>query len=101
MAAPKKPEDNKKKRHPKSEKFTFTTDDGDTIQATYIENLPFKFVKELHGKPDEEVQDTLIGQILEADDQQTFDELTIGEVMDFFEKWQEESALTLGELGAS
>ena len=101
MAAPKKPEDNKKARHPKSEKFTFTTDDGDTIQATYIENLPYKFVKELAGKDDADVQDAFIAKILDDDAQKVFDELTIGEVTEFFEKWSEESALTLGELGAS
>lgn len=101
MAEPKKPEDNKKKRHPKSEKFTFTTDDGDTIRATYVENLPYKFVKELTGKDDSEVQDAFIAQILDEDAQKLFNELTIGEVTDFFTQWSEESALSLGELSAS
>jgi hypothetical protein len=96
--AVKQPEDKKTKRHPKSEKFTFTTDDGDTIQATYVENLPYAFVEELGGLDDKDVQKRFIDEILSDEDKELFKTLTIGEVVDFFKAWQDESALSLGEL---
>ncbi|MEG9248006.1 hypothetical protein V6S67_07905 [Arthrobacter sp. Soc17.1.1.1] len=97
-AGAKTPEDNKKPRHHKNDRFEYTTDDGAVLRAKYVENLPYKLAKEFRTIPEEEVQDRIVAEILSPEDVETFDELTIGEVLEFLEQWQEESAISLGEL---
>ncbi len=97
-AGAKEPEDKKKPRHKKSERFEWTSDDGDTLKAAYVENLPYKLAKEFRSIPEEEVQERIVAEILSPEDVEIFDALTIGEVLEFLEQWQEESSISLGEL---
>ncbi|WP_104164672.1 hypothetical protein [Arthrobacter sp. SX1312] len=97
-AGAKTPDDKKKPRHKKSERFKWTSDDGDLLQAIYVENLPYSLVEGFAEIKDTEVQKVLINTILSEEDAATFRDLTVGEVMEFLEQWQEESSITLGEL---
>lgn len=98
----KKPEDKKKPNHPVSEKFEFTLSTGDTIRAAYIENIPYKVFKNIATLDAAEGQDALFQAVMSEEDFEIFDDnVLMGELMEFLEQWQEESATSLGELGAS
>lgn len=97
-AGAKTPDDKKKPRHKKHERFTWTSDDGDVLSAIYVENLPYGLVEGFAELRENEVQKELVQAIFDEDDLATFRTLTIGEVSEFLEQWQEESSITLGEL---
>ena len=98
----KKPEDKKKPNHPVSEKFEYTLSTGYTVHAAFIENIPYKVFKGIATMDAAEGQDALFQAVMSEEDFAIFDEnVLMGELMEFLERWQEESATTLGELGAS
>ncbi|MHA7145440.1 hypothetical protein ACX80U_12055 [Arthrobacter sp. TmT3-37] len=98
-AGAKTPEDKKKPRHKKHERFEWTSDDGHTLSAVYVENLPYGAVMQFQKLEPAEAQDSIIGLILNEEDRKLFnEELSVGEVMEFLDQWQEESSISLGEL---
>ena len=98
----KQPEDKKKAKHGVNERFEFTLSTGDVIHAKYVENIPYKVFKKLSNMENVEGQDELLLAVLGDDDFKVWDEnVLMGEMMDFLTAWQEASALSLGELGAS
>lgn len=100
-AGAKQPEDKKKAKHAVNERFEFTLSTGDVIHAKYVENIPYKVFKNLSSMEDVEGQDELLRAVL-GDDFAVWDEnVLMGEMMDFLNEWQEASAITLGEAGAS
>lgn len=95
----KKPQDRKKKHHPRSEKFTFEFS-GDTITIPYVENLPRSLARRVsevarsgEGDPD----DVLFKEIMSEEDFEKLDTMTLGEYDDFTNAWNEESSISLGE----
>ena len=95
----KQPEDKKKPFHPKSELFEFTTDEG-VLRVPYIENLKRSHLRVMAGATQDtamDVEDEFFKLILDADSFKVFEEMTLGEQKTFQEKWDEESAISLGE----
>lgn len=98
-AGAKTPEDNKKPRHKKSERFTWTADEGQVLSAVYVENLPYGAVMRFQKLEPAEAQESIISIILSEEDKKIFNEvLSVGEVMEFLDAWQEASSISLGEL---
>lgn len=96
MAA-KKPADRKKARHPKSELFVFETEDA-RLELPYVENLPVEVIDaQTDAENEREAQKIMFG-ILFDDQREEYSKLTIGELSDLFEAWNENSAMSLGEL---
>ena len=98
-AGAKTPEDKKKPHHKKSERFVFEIDEGTKVSAVYVENIPYATIEAFNELGDSnKVQAAIIDAILSEEDAKTLrGEFTYGEVGDFFDQWNEESAIKLGE----
>lgn len=96
--ATRKPADRKPKRHPKSELFVYETDEA-RIEMPYVENLPAHVVLDLSEHADDEAAATrAMIDLLFSEQRDEFNKLTLGEFVDLQQKWNEESAISLGEL---
>lgn len=93
----KKPADHKKARHPKSEKFIFETDEA-RLELPYIENLPVSVIDAQADAEDEREAQKIMFDLLFAEQRDEYGRLTIGELSDLFEQWNEESSITMGEI---
>lgn len=91
-------EDHKKKHHPKKELFTYSCDAG-TVSLPYVENVPRKLARHVAeaARKGEDADDVLFGQLLDADGMAVLEEMTLGEYDEFTTRWNEESAIQLGE----
>lgn len=87
----------KKKHHPKTEMFVFETEDAH-LEMPYIENLPATVIDATDEARDEREAQKIIFGILFDDQRDQYEKLTVGELMDLFQRWNEESAITMGEL---
>ena len=96
MAA-KKPADRKNARHAKSEKFVFETDEA-RLELPYIENLPVAVIDAQQDAETEAQAQKIMFDILFEDQREEYKRLTLGELADLFEKWNEQSSMALGEL---
>ena len=95
MAA-KKPADRKNARHAKSEKFVFETDDA-RLELPYIENLPVAVIDAQQDAESEGEAQKIMFDILFEDQRDEYRRLTLGELADLFEQWNEQSSMSLGE----
>lgn len=95
MAA-KKPADRKKARHPKSEKFIFETDEAH-LEMPYIENLPVAVIDAQADAETEREAQKLMFDILFEDQRDEYKKLTVGELTDLFDEWNEKSSMAMGE----
>ena len=96
MAA-KKPADRKNARHAKSEKFVFETDEA-RLELPYIENLPVAVIDAQQDAETEAQAQKIMFDILFEDQREEYMRLTLGELADLFEQWNEQSSMALGEL---
>ena len=96
MAA-KKPADRKNARHAKSEKFVFETDEA-RLELPYIENLPVSVIDAQQDAESEAEGQKIMFDILFEDQREEYKRLTLGELADLFEQWNEQSSMALGEL---
>lgn len=95
----KKPADHKAKKHPKSEMFVYETDDV-RIEIPYAENAKMGVFRRAAAADDETTMMFLILEGLGADMDQV-DELTQGEFIEMMKRWEDESAVDVGESLAS
>lgn len=107
----KQPQDYKKKTttsktpepHGRDERFVFEGVDA-TIELPYIENIKMGSIRRASAgaESEQEVMFNLFADLLGDDESQDLlDELTLGEFQDLATRWNEESAITLGERAAS
>lgn len=105
MAA-KKPQDRKPKTaskaskpepHAKTDKFVYETDDA-YLEIPYVENLPAPLIDELAEAETDGQSQKIIMDTLFADQRDQYAKMTIGEIMDLFQRWNSESSINLGEL---
>ena len=94
MAA-KKPADRKNARHAKSEKFVFETDEA-RLELPYIENLPVSVIDAQQDAETEAQAQKIMFDILFEDQREEYKRLTLGELADLFEQWNEQSSMDLG-----
>lgn len=98
MATRKKPQDHKMVRHPKSEKFVFEVEGEGAITVPFIENIPFGVIEDFRGLDEEEAMRHLFDALMDEESTRVRRAMTIGELMDFMEEWNEQSSISLGEL---
>lgn len=96
MATSKKPQDRKAARHPKSEKFVFETDEA-RLELPYIENLSVDVIDAQQDAESESEAQKIMFDILFEDQRDEYKKLTIGELSDLFEEWNEKSALSMSD----
>ena len=93
----KTPQDHKKKQHPKSQKFEYTTDAG-TISFPYVENIPMGVFEDVMDNPDQSAAvRTLLDGIMDEDSRELRRQMTFGEFQEMLDQWNEQSSLSLGE----
>lgn len=94
----KTPEDHKKQYHAKSETFSFTCETG-TVTLPYVENVPRKLAKQVGKVANEggDADEALFGKIMDKKSYAVLEEMTLGEYDQFTDKWNEESAISMGE----
>lgn len=95
MAA-KKPADRKNARHAKSEKFVFETDEA-RLELPYVENLPVSVIDAQNEADTESEAQKIMFDILFEDQRDEYKKLTLGELSDLFQQWNEKSSMNLGE----
>lgn len=93
----KKPTDRKNARHPKSEKYVFETDEA-RVELPFIENLPVAVIDAQNDAESEREAQKIMFDILFEDQRDEYKKLTLGELADLFEDWNEKSSMSLGEL---
>ena len=100
----KQPQDRKPKAektvepHGMDERFEFTTRDGKhTFSLPYLENLTRGQFKKVQAAPNDKVDDVLFEILLDEEDIEKLDELTLWDQQKLMEDWNEESAITLGK----
>lgn len=100
--ASKKPQDYKKKRHAKSDLFTFEGEEM-TIEVPYLENVPMDVMLDAQDKADSEgeMMQILMAGLVGDEWREKIGKLTFGEFQDLFRAWQDESVVNLGESSAS
>ena len=93
----KTPQDRKKKAHAKTELFEFSTDEG-TLRFPYIENIPMGIFEDVMEQENEAAGvRMLLEGIMDEETQALRRKMTFGEFQDMLDKWNEQSAITLGE----
>ena len=106
MTTAKQPQDRKPKaekaparpeQHDMSEKFVYESSAGE-FELPYIENLTRGTLRKIKAADRDTVDDLLFSLILSEEDLERLDEITLWEYRDLAEKWNEESAVNLGEL---
>ena len=95
MAA-KKPADRKTARHPKSEKFVFETDEA-RLELPYVENLPVSVIDAQNDAETEQQAQKIMFDILFEDQRDEYKKLTIGELSDLFDEWNEKSSISMSD----
>lgn len=100
----KQPQDRKPKAektiepHGLDEKFEFTTRDGKlTFELPYLENLTRGQLNKVRAAERGEEDDVLYGLLLSPDMVEKLDDLTLWDQQQMMERWNEESAITLGK----
>lgn len=96
--AVKKPQDHKRKYHDVNDLFEFVTRKGDKLEMPYLENVDYGVIEDMMGLSQEEQTKYLLTNLLSEDDYQTLRKNGLADFVDLIEKWNEESAVTLGEL---
>lgn len=93
----KKPEDHKKKHNPKSVLFEFETDEG-TISFPFVENIPMGVFEDVMGLEDQgEAVRTMLDGLMDEDSRALRRKMTFAEFQEMLDKWNDESAMSLGE----
>lgn len=92
----KKPTDHKKARHAKSEKFVFETDEA-RLELPYVENLPVTVIDAQNDAEDERAAQRIMFDILFEDQRDEYKKLTLSELTDLFEQWNEQSAMSMSD----
>lgn len=87
----------KPKHHAKTDRFVYETDEA-RLEMPYIENLPATVIDATEDAQTEREAQKIIFGILFDDQRDQYERLTVGELMDLFQRWNEESAITMGEL---
>lgn len=95
MAA-KKPNDRKTARHAKSEKFVFETDEA-RLELPYVENLPVAIIDAQNEAETEQQAQKIMFDILFEDQRDEYKKLTIGELSDLFDEWNEKSSISMSD----
>lgn len=100
----KQPQDRKPKTektvepHDLDELFEFTTRDGKhTFALPYLENLTRGQFKQVQAAERGKEDEVLFGMLLTPDMVEKLDDLTLWDQQQLMEKWNEESAITLGK----
>ena len=89
--------------HDRDDRFVFEGQDV-TIDLPYIENIKMGSIRKATSgaESEQEIMFNLFSDILGEDEaEEKLDEMTLGEFKDLNERWNEESAITLGERAAS
>lgn len=99
----KTPQDHKTKAektvepHDPSEKFVFTTRDGElTFTLPYLENLTRRQVKAVQAAEKEDADEVLFKLLLSEEEFEQLDDLTLWDQRELMERWNSESAVSLG-----
>lgn len=98
----KKPQDHKKARHSRSEKYTFEGADV-TIEVPYLENVPMDIMLDAQEKAgsEGEMMQIIMAGLIGDEWREQVGKLTFGEFQDLFSGWQEQSSVNLGESSGS
>lgn len=96
--ATKKPQDHKKPRHPKTAKFVYKGDDV-TIELPYIENISMGVMLDVQDKAGDqaEAMQLMMTAVIGDEWREELSKLSLGEFQELQERWNEESAISLGE----
>ena len=96
----KTPQDHKAKAvepHDPSEKFVFVSRDGElTFTLPYLENLTRRQVKAVQASAKEDADEVLFELLLSAEEFEQLDDLTLWDQRELMERWNAESAVSLG-----
>jgi len=77
--------------------FVFETDEA-RLELPYIENLPVEAIDaQEDAETEREAQKIMFGLLFDGQ-RDEYRKLTVGELADLFEEWNEKSAISLGEL---
>lgn len=94
---PKKPTDHKKPKHPKSERFTWTSDDDETtLDLPYMENIPGDLIVDALGD-DGGFNPKPLMQFVYAENPDAKGVLTFSELQEVLEAWEAASTIAMGE----
>lgn len=94
---PKKPADHKTPKHPKSEKFTWASEDEETtVELPFMENMPADLIVDAMTD-DGDVNVKPLMQYVYVENPDARGVLTFSELQELLEAWQAESSINLGE----
>lgn len=99
----KTPQDHKAKAekvvepHAPEDKFVFTSRDGElTFTLPYLENLTRRQVKAVQASAKEDADEVLFELLLSPEEFEQLDDLTLWDQRELMERWNAESAVSLG-----